>query len=354
MSQDTSLPRRFIQALLGPVRAIHGHVLMPLATLGPAPLAYRLAVVRGDLEHALRPGPRRRLTAHLAAILGDALSPEERARAVRDYCRLRCCALWDGLRLRGEGRALARLVDVQGREHLEAALAQGHGALLFSGHIGSFESAIEVLGAKGSPVTLIRRSADDNYNWAHYFCGRIVPMRRTFPHKPAIDASNGQFAMAAKLGLRLRHNEPVVVLLDPQPTAEDLPRAQDVAFLGGRARLLTGAITVAQRTGTPLLFMRVRRHANWYRQTVEILPPISSEGSTVEVFQRCLALIEAEIRARPGAWFFFGQGDDLRTMGLLERAPGRAASYRGAASSTLAHDAPAFAAVAAGLENPAR
>lgn len=51
---------------------------------------------------------------------------------------LRCCNIVDVMRLAWEGQALARLVEIRGREHLEMALAQGKGAIMCTAHFGSF------------------------------------------------------------------------------------------------------------------------------------------------------------------------------------------------------------------------
>ena len=57
------------------------------------------------------------------------------------------------MRLRGRAEPLERLVEVRGREHLDAALAGGKGAILCSAHFGSYVSAFSLLHASGFPLT---------------------------------------------------------------------------------------------------------------------------------------------------------------------------------------------------------
>jgi KDO2-lipid IV(A) lauroyltransferase len=55
-----------------------------------------------------------------------------------------------------EADLLAR-VEVEGREHIDAALAPGRGAIAVMAHLGSFEVAMRVAPALGYPVTVIGR-----------------------------------------------------------------------------------------------------------------------------------------------------------------------------------------------------
>src|SRR5260370_20810983 len=75
------------------------------------------------------------------------------------------------MRLRRKGRRLRRLVEIRGREHLEAALTAGKGALLCSAHFGSFDSGFSMLGASGFKVTTIGR-------WQHRYTAGLSGAER--------------------------------------------------------------------------------------------------------------------------------------------------------------------------------
>ncbi len=77
------------------------------------------------------------------------------------------------MRLRQPGGPLRRLVEIRGREHLEGALAAGKGAIICSGHFGSFDSAFSMLGAGGYPVTTIGR-------WQHNYTAGLSKAERRF------------------------------------------------------------------------------------------------------------------------------------------------------------------------------
>ena len=112
---------------------------------------------RGDWNFRCQAGKRTEIARNLRQVLGDELSPEEAERLTREWFRFLSCEVIDVMRLRGRGRSLRKLVEIRGREHLDAALAGGKGAILCSAHFGSHDSAFSLLHASGFPVTTIGR-----------------------------------------------------------------------------------------------------------------------------------------------------------------------------------------------------
>ena len=286
--------------------------MAPLAFL-PAPLAYGIAVLRGNLRYRFDKSSREVITFALTHILGNQLSPEVRSRVVRDFFRLRSCEAVDARRLAGKGRALARLVETRGLEYIEAALSAGKGAILCSAHFGSLRSCFSLLGSLGFPISLIATwSYEDDRNFSPI--GRWLRRSlRNWPvvphlHRPNIRRRKGSFGVAAQAAILLRQNELVGAALDwadfgdPDAPA-DRARPVMVDFLNGQSQLLgTGIITIAQLTGAPVLLMFMRRLADWRHQVLEILPPISLEGDSVTVYRRCLTVVENAIRRDPAHW----------------------------------------------------
>ena len=122
----------------------------------PAPLGYRIACWRGDWLFRCQAGKRTEMARNLRLVLGNELSPAAAQQVTRDWFRLASCEAVDVKRLRRGARPLRRLVEIRGREHLEAALAAGKGAILCTGHFGSHDSGFSVLHASGFPVTTHR------------------------------------------------------------------------------------------------------------------------------------------------------------------------------------------------------
>ena len=106
----------------------------PLTARLPASLAYGVACWRGDQCFRYWPQKRAEVVHGLREVLGEELSEEAAERVARDVFRSVSCQVIDVMRLRGRAESLERLVEIRGREHLDAALAGGKGAILCSAH----------------------------------------------------------------------------------------------------------------------------------------------------------------------------------------------------------------------------
>ena len=289
----------------------------------PAALGYRTACWRGDLLFRCQAGKRTELARNVRLVLGSELSQAAAQQVVLDWFRLASCSTVDVKRLRRGARPLRRLVEIRGQEHLEAALAAGKGAILCSAHFGSFTSGISVLHASGFPVTHIGR-----WNWNYtaglssakrWFWDRVYarPVLR-YRQRPNIEPWPGRPQVAALAAAALRANEVVTILIDaPLINDSDRARAIEVPFLSGRARLLPGAVTLAQLTGAPLLMGFLYRAADYRHQVWEISAPAPVGGDTATVFGRWAAEVSAAIRRNPAHWDLWNTGD-LADLGLIK------------------------------------
>ena len=296
--------------------------LAPALACLPAALGYRIACWRGDWEFRYRRRKRDEVSLNLRELLGDEISPEAAQRLTRDWFRFASCTAIDVMRLRYRARPLRRLVEIRGREHLEAALAGGKGAILCSAHFGSFDSSFSMLGASGFPVTTIGR-------WQHNYTAGMSSAERRFwdlvyarrlrrhRHRPNIEPWAGRVGVAAKAAAALRANEVVTVSVDAPPLDCDLDRTVDVPFLNGRAGLLPGAVTLAQVTGAPLLMGFMYRSADYRHQVLEISAPVPAGGETATAFARCAAEVSAAIRRSPAHWSYWASRADLARLGLI-------------------------------------
>ncbi len=299
-------------------------VAAPALACLPAALAYRAACWRGDWEFRYRHGKRAELTRNLQQLLADEASPAVTEQLTRDWFRFASCEVIDVMRLRSQARALRRLVEIRGREHLAAALAGGQGAILCSAHFGSYDCAFSVLGASGFPVTTIGR-------WQHNYTAGLSAAERRFwdvvyarrmrrhRHRPNIEPWPGRVQVAAQAAAVLRANEVLTLAIDAPPLDSDRARAVQVPFLGRRAGLLPGAVALAQVTGAPLLMAFPYRAADYYHQVLEISAPVPAAGKITAVFERCAAEVSAAIQRSPAHWEFWAKTGDLADLGLIPR-----------------------------------
>jgi KDO2-lipid IV(A) lauroyltransferase len=305
-------------------------IVAPLAALMPASLGYRIACRRADWTFRYRADKRANTVSNLRQVLGDELGPQEADRLAREFFRMLSCEVIDVMRLRGRARSLGKLVEIRGREHLDAALAGGKGAILCSAHFGSCSSAISLLHASGFPLTAIGRR-----EWNQRACmssaerrfWRLVAARRLLRHRqrPNIEPMPGRFQVAAQAAAALRANEVVAILSDAAPLHADQARTVEVPFLGRQARLVPGVVTLARLTGAPVLMFFMYRMADYRHQVLEISPPVSVQGEMVTAFGHCVTAMDAAIRANPAHWVYWADTDDLVSFGLLPAAPPAAA-----------------------------
>jgi len=301
-------------------------VVAPLAARLPASLAYRVACWRGDWGFRYRAGKRSEIVRNLRRVLGDELGPEEAERVAREFFRMISCEVIDVMRLRGQARSLAKLVEIRGREHLDAALAGGKGAILCSAHFGSNDSAFSLLHASGFPLTTIGRrhhnytrgaSSAERRFWDFVYARRLLRHRQ----RPMIEPWPGRLQVAVQAAAALRANEVVTISSDAPQLAADQARAIEVAFLGRQARLLPGVVTLARLSGAPVLMVFMHRSADYRHQVLEISPPVPMQGETATAFGPCVAAMDAAIKISPAHWVYWASTDDLASLGLVPAAP---------------------------------
>ena len=294
----------------------------PLLALLPAGLAYRAACWRADWAARSWPEKHREIVHGLRQVLGEELSQQEAERLTRDIFRIRSCEIIDLMRLRGQTRALGKLIEVRGREHLTAALAGGKGAILCSAHFGSYDCAFSVLNADGFPITSIGRwwwNYPPDESSAVRRMWDFVVARRVHRHRqrPNIEPWPGRMQVAVQAANVLRGNEVLTICSEAPRLEAELNRTIDVPFLGRQARFVPGVVTLARLTGAPVLMVSVHRLADYRHQVLEISAPVPMDGETATAFERCAAALDATIRAHPAEWDLWFESDDLARLGLL-------------------------------------
>ncbi len=315
---------RAARVLRGAEGVAYWAAVAPAVSCLPASLGYRIACLRGDWEYRHRHGKRAELVRNLRLLTGEEPGQDAVQQLARQWFRFASCQAIDVMRLRFRARPLRRLVEIRGREHLEAALAAGKGAILCSAHFGSYDCAFSLLGASGFPVTTIGR-------WQHNYTVGLSSAERRFwdlvyarrlrrhRHRPNIEPWAGRVSVAAQAAAVLRGNEVLTIAIDAPPLEKDLARSVTVPFLSGQVRLLPGAVTLAQLTGAPLLMCFIYRTADYRHQVLEISAPVrcSPEEDAAAAFARCAAEASAAIRRAPAHWVYWASKGDLANLGLI-------------------------------------
>jgi len=284
---------------------IYRRVAVRLATSLPMAVAYAVAVQQGDIRYMLNRSLRDQVESRLEDVLNEDQATQEYTSVVRRYFRLRSCEVLDMALLSGESKEISRLVEVRGRQHIEAAQANGKGALICTAHFGHGPNCVALLSAMGYPSTLVARWAFgqrggsmlrpvDNWILAHH-----AP-------RPNILDRPGDVTAALKAATLLRKNELVSVLIDATVRSRDHRRSVPVSLMNRRAYLLPGVVTISKLTGAPILMTLMRRGPDWRHQVIEISSPVSVEGDPSVALQRCIKILEREIRRDPAQWTYWG------------------------------------------------
>ena len=134
------------------------------------------------------------------------------------------------MRLRGRARSLGKLVEIRGREHLDAALAGGKGAILCGAHFGSYNCAFSLLHVSGSPVTSIGR-------WWWHLRARRVSRRAADVGLPLRQATRpNSSSLRSRLGVLRRMDQQFASRLEADlflvhaPSVFDFRERDDMLF----------------------------------------------------------------------------------------------------------------------------
>jgi len=202
----------------------------------PEGLAYRLGLVLGNAMRRLSPRHARIVLTNLRLAFGDEKSERELRELARACYRHLGMCLTEFLRLPAMSpEDIRRMAELRGSEHLRAALQEGRGAILLTGHIGNWELAGSRIAAEGYPVVVIARAQRDNEITEH--------VRKT-REEMGLKVLHRDVAVRGSLRA-LRENKVVGILLD-QNAGDD---GVFVEFFGHLASTAPGAAAFALRTG---------------------------------------------------------------------------------------------------------
>jgi len=208
----------------------------------PFGVARRLAAGLGMLVWALASGTRRRVERNLAHVPGLAAEPRRLAGAARGVFVTMALNYLDFLR--GARLSAAQIEanwTIEHQEALDAAMAQGRGLIMVSGHFGNFEFAASRLGAIGHRLIIPaeRMRPEPLYQ---LFC------RLREHHGLHIVPADSRESLRELLEA-LKRNEIVMFLADRYVNGSSV----DVPFFGTPAKLPTAPMALALKSGAPVM-----------------------------------------------------------------------------------------------------
>jgi KDO2-lipid IV(A) lauroyltransferase len=205
--------------------------------------------------------------------------------------------LFDILWLHGRSADEIRsLVEVDGREHVERAMARGRGVLLVTAHIGNWELHGVAHGLLFGAIGVVARPLD-NRELDRRLCALRTMWGNTVIYK--------QRALSQILRA-LRQGRGVAILIDQNVQAGD---GIFVDFFGRPAATTTVAAALAAKTGCALLLCRAElladgRYRLAYEPAVEWTPSGDRVTDIACLTQRLTRSIEGWARDTPEQWLW--------------------------------------------------
>lgn len=253
------------------------------------------AVALVDLNYLLNRRGRNGIWANLRHVLPPDATDAERRRVARGTFRNFALSIADFFRIPQLTRENADqfVAEVQGWEHVRAAMEARAGAIFMSAHMGSWELAGAYLGLKGVPITGVVLPHRDP---------RIDQLYLEMRERVGIEVVSVGGAMR-RLYEALKRGRFVGIASDRDTSGQGVP----LPFFGEITRMPVGHAKLALRTGAWILPVSVYRRPDG-RTAIEVRPPIrpDPERDTEEgLALRCIAVLEEFIRARPEQWSSF-------------------------------------------------
>jgi len=185
-------------------------------------------------------------------------------------------------------------IVVEGTEHLDNALKEGKGAMLITGHYGSWELMGCVLVMMGYPITFA-----------------IGVQRNPLVQKLMNDLRRGagidlvEATSVLSLARTVKANKFVAMLSDQDAGADGV----FVDFMGTEASTPQGPARLALLTGTPVITGFITR-LGAARHLIRLEPPVRQDPSMTReeavrhITQEYTATLEAYVRKRPDQWLW--------------------------------------------------
>lgn len=252
------------------------------------PLRAQLAIGRatGRLAFVFSRRDRRIARINIDLCLPE-LEPQQRQKILRDHFASLGCALFEtGIVWWASSERLKRLIQFEGIQHLQAALAQGRGALMLSAHFTTLE-----MGARG--LTLLGPTSIMYLTPSNALIAELSRRGRTRHTVQAIASDQ-----IRDLLQNLKNNLPVWYAPDQRFTDKN---SELVPFFGQPAASNVATSRLAKISRAPVLPYFPERRADNRGYVIRIHPPFDNfpSGDAIADTRRFHELIEAQVRRHP-------------------------------------------------------
>lgn len=286
------LKRILILALFSPLRVVIRHL--------PLWATCRLGAAGGRLLGAISPERRALMELEFRAVL-PGRPPGEYRRLVRESFANYGLSEIEVLLYPAMNRALIeRLVVLEGREHLDRALAAGRGVLLFQAHFGAFQMVMPAIGYRDYRMNQISASAA---LWKNSSASNAPERMHTIKadYEERLPVQHISVASSLRPVFRaLERNEIVGITVDGGGGKKTVR----LPFLGRSANFQTGAPDLAVRTGAAIVPAFIVTEPG-LRHRLTIHPPLlfdpaaGRDANRSEILRQFCCLLEQYVHHHP-------------------------------------------------------
>ncbi len=258
-------------------------------------LPYRLGVWTGGMLGAIAfyvlPRERKRALQHLTLVFHEKGDAWVRRTARRCFMHLGK-ALLEAMLM--DTVRLARIVDFQGEENLQNAIAQGRGVVFVTGHIGNWELLAGAVALRYSVSVVAAPIEPEEVN------DMILGLRVGLGVRTIL---RGKPGASRELIRVFKENRMLGILIDQDTDVESV----FVDFMGMPAWTPTAAVSMALKFGAPLLFGFIRRieknrHLITVEGPLELMRTGDDEKDTIANTAMLTKKIESCILEDPEQW----------------------------------------------------
>lgn len=266
----------------------------------PLPLVARIGGAGGRILHFLSREKQRVMLEEFRRVFPGRSEADLRAEVRESFVNY-CCSELEVLLYPSMDRGYVdRVFTIEGREHLDAALARGRGVLLFQAHFGAFQMTMPAIGYCGYVMNQISVSAavwkEGNPSDAG---NRMMDIKAR--HEYALPVRHIPISSSLRPVFRaLERNEIVGITVDGGGGNKPVP----LRFLGRDAFFQAGAADLAYRTGAAVVPAFVATEPG-LRHRLVLHPPIAvarekgKEESRIAVLREFASLLESHVFRRP-------------------------------------------------------
>jgi lauroyl/myristoyl acyltransferase len=263
----------------------------------PLELCYRLATFIGNCAYLLLPGPRAAIGANLARVMNLPRESDEVKTKARQAFQNDAKNWIDTLRISTvSDEDIVNSAEVEGWEHMEAAVRGGKGVIIVAMHLGNFDLVGQYVAIRGGRLTIpVERMQPERLS------AFLLELRRSKGiNVVPMDQAPREIVKALKAA------EIVAIMTDRNVAG----RGIRVEFFGAETLLPRAPVSLARHTGAPLLVcgavrMPGERFLGFVSAPVATVRSDNPARDDQDNLRRLATIMEEYIGRFPEQWLMF-------------------------------------------------